>query len=148
MSASPSARVLRPLFVLSLIVALASASAAFASKPIKGATYSGTTVHGVAAITLKVAASGRSVLVSVPSAPLYCEGGGAPERQITKAAAISRRGSFKGKISYEFPLTKKQTATLFFSGRFSGRSVHGTVRSVFKLIRGCNGSTSFSARAS
>jgi hypothetical protein len=36
---------------------------------------------------------------------------------------------------------------VFFSGRFSGRSVKGTIRSQYIYSKACSGSTSFSARA-
>ena len=137
----------RRLVVLALLVPAAAATVALASGPLKGATYTGTIVHGKAAITLKVAKNGKSVTVNVLSAPLYCQGGGAPERQLTKGAPISKSGSFKGAIAYEFAPTHKITARLYFSGKFSGRTVKGSARSEFTLAHGCNGSTSFTAQA-
>jgi hypothetical protein len=75
-----------------------------------------------------------------------CEGGGAPERQITKPASISKRGSFSASIAYEFIFTHKITAKLFFKGKFAGHAVKGTARSEFVLAKGCDGSTTFSAK--
>ena len=103
-------------------------------------------MQGTAAITLKVSKSGNSVTVNAPRAPLYCEGGGAPERQITKPASISKGGSFSGSIAYEFIFTHKITAKLLFKGKFSGHAVKGTARSEFVLAKGCDGSTTFSAK--
>jgi hypothetical protein len=130
------------------------AAVAMAAGPKKGATYSGTIVQGKTTIKLKVAPNGKAVTVSVPSAPLYCQGGGGPERQITKPAAIGKDGSFKGTITYEFTPTHKNTTKLYFSGKFSGKSVKGSARSEFGLISPeahknlaqCNGSASFSAK--
>lgn len=140
------------LTVLALLVATAVATAA---GPKKGATYSGTIVQGKTAITLKVSANGKAVTVSVLSAPLYCQGGGGPERQITKPAAIAKDGSFKGTITYEFTPNHSKPTELYFSGKFSGKSVTGHARSEFGLISPeahktlaqCDGSASFSAKA-
>jgi hypothetical protein len=140
--------------VLAVLALVVAATAALAAGPKKGATYSGTIVQGKTTITLKVSASGKAVTVSVPSAPLYCQGGGGPERQITKPAAIAKDGSFKGTITYEFTPTHKNTTKLYFSGKFSGKSVKGSARSEFGLISPeahknlaqCNGSASFSAK--
>jgi len=129
-------------------IALAATPAvALAAAAIKGATYTGSTVRDKAPITLKVSKSGKSVTVNAPVAPLYCEGGGGPERQITRAAGISQGGSFSGSIGYEFVLTHKLTARLFFKGKFSGHAVKGTARSEFVLAKSCDGSTTFTAKA-
>jgi hypothetical protein len=141
-------------FVLAVLALVVAATAALAAGPKKGATYSGTTVQGKTTITLKVSASGKFVTVSVPSAPLYCQGGGGPERQITKPAAIAKDGSFKGAITYEFIPNHSKPTKLYFSGKFSGKSVTGHARSEFGLISleahknllQCDGSTSFSAK--
>ncbi len=136
------------------LLALALAAVAFAAGPKKGATYTGTTVQNKEPITLKVSGSGKAVTVALLSAPLYCEGGGAGERQITKPATIAKDGSFKGTIVYEFVPTRKKTTKLYFSGKFSGKSVKGTARSEFGLVspsaakelQKCDGSTSFTAK--
>jgi hypothetical protein len=139
---------------LTVLVLLLSAAAASAAGPKKGATYAGTAVQGKTAITLKVSANGKAVTVDVPSAPLYCQGGGGPERQITKPAAIGKDGSFKGTITYEFTPNHSKPTKLYFSGKFSGKSVTGHERSEFgltspeahKTLAQCDGSTSFSAK--
>ena len=128
------------------VIVIATSAVALAG-PVKGGTYTGSTAHGRAAITLKVSSSGKAVTVSVPSPPAYCQTASGPTRQITRAAAISNSGSFTGSISYEFQLVQKTVVKLFFSGRFSGRRVTGTARSDFIYGKECNGSTSFSARA-
>jgi hypothetical protein len=121
----------------------------------KGATYAGTIVHGNEPISLKVSANGKSVKVSVLTAPLYCQGGGGPTQQLTKPAAIAKNGSFKGSITYEIAATRQKVTKLYFSGKFSGKNVKGSVRSEFGLLSPeahksllqCNGSTSYSAKA-
>jgi hypothetical protein len=138
---------LRRALLLASIALAATPAVALAAAAIKGATYTGNTVRGKAAITLKVSKSGKSVTVNAPVAPLYCQGGGGPERQITRAAGISKGGSFSGSIGYEFVLTHKLTARLFFKGKFSGHAVKGTARSEFVLAKSCDGSTTFTAKA-
>ncbi len=129
------------------LAALAVPALASAAGPVKGAKYAGTTVQGKEPISLKVSSSGKSVTVSIETAPAFCQGGSAGTRQITKPAAISAGGSFKGSISYEFTPEHKITAKLFFSGKFSGHTAKGTARSEFLLAKQCDGSTSFSAKA-
>ncbi|HTZ86678.1 MAG TPA: hypothetical protein VMB05_08430 [Solirubrobacteraceae bacterium] len=144
---------LRRAALLAAIALLSCATLALAAGPKKGATYAGTTVQAKEPITLKVAKNGKSVTASVQFAPLYCEGGGAGERQITKPASIAKDGSFKGTILYEFVPTHAKTSKLYFQGKFSGKSVKGTARSEFGLaspqaakeLAKCNGSTAFSA---
>ena len=141
------AKQLRPALALALVVSIVPAAVALAASAVKGATYKGAVVHSKEPISLKVANNGKAVTVNIAIAPLYCEGGGAGTRQITRAAPISKSGSFKGSIAYEFQPTHKTTARLFFSGRFSGRTVKGTARSEFPLAKECDGSTTFSAKA-
>jgi hypothetical protein len=139
---------------LALLALLATAAVALAAGPKKGATYTGATVQNKEPITLKVSSSGRTVRASVVSAPLYCEGGGGGERQITKPATISKSGRFSATIAYEFIPTHKVVTKLYISGRFSGKTVKGSARSEFGLLNAaalrnlkqCDGSTSFTAR--
>jgi hypothetical protein len=136
-----------------VLAMLATAVVALAAGPKKGATYSGMTVHGKEPIMLRVAKNGKSVTVNVPSAPLYCQGGGPAERQITAPAPIAKDGSFTSTIAYEFVPTHKKTARVYVNGRFSGKSVKGTARSLFgssletfKSLHRCDGSTTFTAK--
>jgi hypothetical protein len=79
----------------------------------------------------------------VPFAPLYCEGGGGPVKQVTKPATISREGSFKGTVGYVF--NGKTAYKVSFSGRFvKPNKATGTLRSEYSA-KSCNGSTTFSA---
>ena len=127
------------------VLALALTGIALAAAPKKGATYTGKTSHESDPITLKVSHSGKTVTVAETFAPLYCEGGGAGERQISKPAAISRSGAFSTVISYEFAPEHKITSKLYVKGTFNGKKVKGTARSEFLLAHQCDGSTSFSA---
>jgi hypothetical protein len=145
---------LRRAISLAAFVVLLCAAVALAAGPKKGATYTGSTVQNKEPITLKVSANGKSVRIGVQFAPLYCQGGGAGERQITKPAAVAKDGSFKGLITYEFTPTHEKTTKLYVSGKFSGKKVKGSARSEFGLISAqahsnleqCDGSTSFSAK--
>ena len=145
---------LRRVVSLAAAALLLSATLALAAGPKKGASYTGTTVQNKEPITLKVSHNGKSVTVSILSAPLYCEGGGAGERQITKPATIAKDGSFKATITYEFTPTHQKTTKLFLSGKFSGKKVKGSARSEFGLVsaeahsklKQCDGTTSFSAK--
>jgi len=138
---------LRVGLALVIVASMAPAAMALAASAVKGATYTGAVARNKEPISLKVSNSGKAVTMSIAIPPLYCEGGGVGARQITKAAPISKNGSFKGSIAYEFQPTHRTTSRLFFSGRFSGRIVKGTARSEFPLAKECDGSTTFSAKA-
>jgi hypothetical protein len=143
----PMTKQLRRAVVLVPVIVIGTTTVALAAGPVKGASYKGATAHGKDAISLKVSRSGKTVTVSVPTPPGYSQGCGGPTRQISKAAAISSSGSFKGSIAYEFQLVRKIVVKLFISGRFSGRTVKGTARSEYAFSKACGGSTSFSAKA-
>jgi hypothetical protein len=138
---------LRRVLVFAPVIVMATAAVALAAGPVRGGTYRGTTAHGRDAISLKVSGNGRSVKVSVPTPPGYSSGCGGPAVQKTSPASISGAGTFNGTINYEFALFRKTVVRVFFSGRFSGRSVKGTIRSQYVYSRPCSGSTSFSAKA-
>lgn len=125
-------------------ILLVSATAALAGKPVKGATYTGVTTHEKDTVTLKVAPNGKSVSVSVPTLPLYCQGGGPPEVQVTQPARISSSGAFSGKITYKFH--GKVSFKASFSGKFAAAKATGTLHSEYKTAA-CSGSTSFTAKA-
>jgi hypothetical protein len=134
---------------LALMVTIAfsavSAVALAAEKPVKGGLYTGTLRSE--SITFKLARNGKSLKASAPYAPLYCQGGGAGERQISKPAKISKQGTFTAKITYEFVPTHKKTSTLTFKGKISGLFMNGSAKSHFLLTKGCDGSASFTATA-
>jgi hypothetical protein len=128
------------------IVLACTAAAVLAAGPRAGASYSGHTAHGYRPLTLTVSRTGRSVVVNVPFPPLYCQGGGGLERQITHPATITAN-AFHGSITYEYRLNHRLTARLRFNGRFSGAGVRGTVRSEYFRAHRCDGSTTYTARA-
>src|ERR1700759_1430320 len=108
----------RRVAMLAMVALLSSASIALAGGAKKGATYSGTLAQGKQPITLKVSGRGKTVTASVMVAPLYCEGGSAGERQITKPASIAQNGSFSATIVYEFAPTHTRTTKLYVKGKF------------------------------
>ena len=124
----------------------ATAAIAVASGARAGALYFGHSKQGARPVYLHVSSTGRSVRFDVPFPPLFCQGGGALERQITHRATISSRGTFSGSILYEYKLNHRKTARLYFSGRFSGGTVRGTVRSEYFRAHQCDGSTGYSAK--
>lgn len=113
------------------------------AKPVKNARYEGATVRGKAAMTLKVAKTGKTVTVSLPILPTYCATPGHVQVQKTSPAKISSKGAFSGTISYEGLFTSGTTGKAYFKGKFNGRRASGTVRSEFLKVTGCDGSTTF-----
>jgi hypothetical protein len=113
--------------------------------PVKGGFYSGTLHHEE--IVLEVAKNGKSVRVSLPVAPAYCQGGSSAEEQKTQASAISGSGRFTTRIAYFVRHTSKQFATVTISGSFYGRVFQGTAKSSFTPAKSCNGQESFEAKA-
>jgi len=138
----------KPKWALCLAAMALAAGVAPALAAPRNASYSGRTAHGKRPLTLKVSGDGRSITMNVPFPPLFCRGGGALERQITRPAAIGANGRFRGSITYEYKLNHRRNIRLYFSGRFSGRSITGTVRAEYLRAPQCNGSTGYSARRS
>jgi hypothetical protein len=151
---------LRPALGLTLLLTLAGSVAAFAAGPLKGRTYEGRTqASGVSSegltqrlrvtgpITLRVSRSGGSVTVHFASSSpiLYCNTSKPLYGQTTKPARISGSGTFRASVGERFaagpgPPPIVQVVT----GRFSGRTVKGTVRTE---AGECGGTTSFTATA-
>jgi hypothetical protein len=130
---------------LTAVASLVAATAAVAAKPVKGATYTGTISHGSLPITLKVSANGKSVNVNVRTPPLFCQGGGGGTTQSTKAATITRGGTFNAKISYLFH--GKVVFSAKVTGKFGpGRSESGKITAVYKTAS-CSGTSSYSTHA-
>jgi hypothetical protein len=136
-------KALRSLALTLVAGLLAFTGLAVAAQPLKSKTYKGETAHAKLPVTLTVSANGKTIKASVPNAPLYCEGGGGPVKQVTKPATISKEGSFKGSIGYVF--NGKTAYKVTFSGRFvKPKKATGTVRSEYST-KSCSGSTTFSA---
>jgi hypothetical protein len=140
---------------------LVASATAFASGAVGGKAYVGgvpssgirkESGHRVALraggnIVLSVARNGRSVTVRFSSsAPvLYCFTTKTLQVQTTKPASISSSGFFTASVSERFqPGPGLAPIVQVVSGRFSGRSVSGTIKT---QAAECSGSTSFSARA-
>src|SRR5437763_7769846 len=115
-------------WLLLALCALAATAAVAAAGAARNATYNGHTAQGYRPVYLHVSGDGRSVAVDVPFPPLFCQGGGGLERRITSPAAISASGGFHGSITFEYKPKHRRNIRLYFSGRFSGRSVSGKVR--------------------
>ncbi len=146
-------RQLRGVLALGAIALIAAGATALGAgvklTPVKGATYAGVVRNE--AITIKVARSGRTATVSLPRAPGFCQGGSGPERQSSKAGAISKGGSLSVKIAYSSALAShKQFATVTVKGNFytfagSTPVFQGTMKSSFPASKECSGQESFQA---
>lgn len=140
-------------------VALVAAASALAG-PLKGATYvgslptSGTAVYKHlhlkthpegGDLILFVSRNGRSVTAkfSTNHPFLYCRVAQQLKQQSTKAASISSSGSFTATIGQKFVVQPGDPAiTQVITGRFSGKRVSGTIKT---LAGECGGTASFSA---
>ncbi len=136
-----------PTFVVVLLVC----AAALATRPVKGAMYTGTWTRGaqISVVTFKVSADGRSVMgTTLPNnEPVFCQGGGfgLPLGQ-AKAARISRSGRFSVKLELYFAPAKQNQGTVTVAGRFLPRSrASGTVTTAFTKVKACNGKVTFKA---
>lgn len=156
----PTTRRPRRILTLALALAVLISTAALAAGVLKGKTYQGKTASSgrdgeghtqrfkaAATIALRVAGSGRTVTVSLPStAPLlYCFTKEQIQVQSTKPAKISGSGSFRATVDQRFVAGPGEPAIVqVISGRFSGGTVTGTIRTE---AAECSGSTTFSAKA-
>jgi hypothetical protein len=150
----------RRILALTFALALLISAGALAAGVLKGKTYQGKTASSgrddeghtqrfkaAAAIAFRVAGSGRSVTVSLPStAPLlYCFTKETIQVQSTKPAKISGSGSFRATVDQRFVAGPGEPAIVqVISGRFSGGTVTGTIHTE---AAECSGSTTFSASA-
>jgi hypothetical protein len=144
-----------------LALTLAVSAAAVAAGPLKGKTYEGSAPSsGIANyhhlrmrlrsggnIVLRVARNGRSVTVGFSSSTplMYCNTRESLRGQTTKPAPISSSGAFRASIGQRFlPGPGAPAIVQRITGRFSGRSVSGTIST---SAGECGGTTTFSARA-
>ena len=140
---------------------LAGAASALAAGSLKGKTYQGgAPVTGISSeghhrmrlyvggyITLHVARSGKSVSVrfTSPWPVLYCRTQQKLHVQSTKAASISRSGSFKATIIERFAAGPgSNSITQVVTGRFAGRTVKGAIHT---HAAECGGTSTYSATA-
>lgn len=143
-----------------LLLTLAVSAAALAAGPLKGKTYGGSTssmgvnseglrlrLRVTGPILLNVAASGKTVTVRFgsPYPILYCLPNEQLHSQSTSPAKISASGAFRATIAERFAAGSGPAAIVqVVSGRFSGRTVTGTLHTE---AGECGGVTSFSAAA-
>jgi hypothetical protein len=143
--------------VLSVVVVAALlASAAFAAKPVAGASYRGALVGGQSAVTIsfRVSSDGSKVTgVSISKLPIYCVGRPPPAAKISfQAAHVGRGGAFtaKGRDAIAFgPLKGTAVATLELTGSFgSGRRESGTITTTFAGSGSkCSGHSSYATKS-
>jgi hypothetical protein len=141
-------------------LSLAGSAGALAAGPLGGKTYEGgapssgtseghsVSTHASGNIVFKVASNGKSVRVRFSSsAPvLYCRTQQQVHVQSSHPATISSNGTFKAAVGERFAAGPGPPAILqVISGKFSGRSVRGTIRTQAGLY--CSGVASFSASA-
>jgi hypothetical protein len=146
---------------ITLSLTLAITAGAFAAGPLRGKTYQGSApttgisseghhrlrLHAGGNITLRVAGNGRSVTVrfSSPYPVLYCNTTKTLHVQASRPARISSSGAFRASITERFAAGPGLPAIVqVVSGRFSGRTVRGTIHT---QAAECSGSANFSASA-
>ncbi len=140
--------------LIALLAAAAFATAARASAPVKGGTYSGSLLPATKNVTVsfKVSASGKNVTALVLSnLPLYCQGGGAVIPIKFRAAKISKSGTFKSTARQLLtigPFKGQLGETLSITGKFSKAGEHGTVKTTYLKAPSCSGQSSYSTTVS
>jgi len=142
-----------------LTLVFTGGAVALAAGPLRGKTYTGgvpstgveshghhVRTHASGDITLHVSSNGRSVSVHFTGAPVfYCVTQQQIHVQTTKAASITRSGSFKASVGERFAAGPGPPAIVqVISGQFSGGSVRGSIRT---QAAECSGVASFSASA-
>ncbi len=147
-------------FAIALLLALACSATALAATSLKGKTYQGGVpswgtseghrirTHTSGNIMLAVAGNGRSVTVrfSSSSPVLYCVSSERLHVQSTKPASVASNGTFRATIAQRYKAGSGPSAiTQVITGRFSGHTVKGTIRT--EAGEYCSGSASFTATA-
>ena len=146
----------RRISAVTLAVVAATSAGALAAGASSGRTYEGAApsmglsqghhvpTHATGNIVLRVARNGKSVSVRFSGAPvLYCTTQQQIHVQTTKAATISRSGTFKASIGERFAAGPGPPAIVqVVSGQFSGSSVRGSIDT---HAAECGGVASFSA---
>ncbi|HTA35214.1 MAG TPA: hypothetical protein VK761_00760 [Solirubrobacteraceae bacterium] len=135
--------------LLAAVALLLGASAALAASvkvgAVKGAKYAGTVRDE--AVTVTVAANGKSAKVSIPFAPAFCQGGGGGEVQHTQSAPV-KGGELTAKISYTVEHSSRVFATVTIKGTFMNSNFDGQLKSSFTPAKECDGQESFFATTS
>jgi len=145
-------------FAITLAFALAGTAGALASGPVNGKTYEGSApssgisseghrlrTYAIGKVLLRVAANGRSVTVRFSSSSplLYCRTQEQLHVQSTRAASISRSGTFKATVGERFAAGPGPPAIVqVVAGQFSGHTMRGTIHT---QAAECGGVATFSA---
>ncbi len=143
---------------ITLVLTFAISAAALAAGPLKGKTYKGAgpssgvnsegqkqPLDATSAIALAVARNGKSVTVrfTLTFPVLFCRPSKPLSSQTTKPAKVSASGSFRATVSQRFAAGPGPAAIVqVVSGKFSGRTVKGTIRTE---AGECGGVSTFSA---
>jgi len=148
----------RHTLAVALAITLAGSATALAGGPLRGRTYqgaspsSGTDVEGhhkqlqpAGNIILRVSGNGRSVSIRFtgPYPILYCISEQQMHNQSTTPTTISGNGTFRATVHERYtPGAGESSIAQVITGRFSGRTVRGTIHT---QAAECGGATSFSA---
>jgi hypothetical protein len=134
-----------------LAVSLAVTAIALAADPVKGSKYSGRVKTSVTlTVSFKVTASGKKVTgfkvrLSLPNS---CGYGGPEPTQFFKPAKISH-GRFSGTVTEKSAISGKVVDSAKVTGRFlAGGKEQGTVKTTVPAAKRCNGTFSYSTKAS
>lgn len=126
----PARGPLLPVLVLALLVLAAVAAAAKTPKPVKGATYSGTTSEQIP-VTFKVSRSGNQIKAFTTRLAYngHCGQGGGPSYEIAVGTmGVGAGGRFSATTKAAFKgVSAIKPVTVKVSGRISGRSASGSV---------------------
>jgi hypothetical protein len=141
---------------VTVIVALAAAGVALATKPVKGATYRGTINRDVGNITFpisfKVSKNGKTVsgFELADSFPVYCQGGGFPHLGNGGSGRITKKATFTARLPLVANSTNRADGSVIVSGEFArAGAASGKVRTDISgsFGKACNGSSPFAVRS-
>ena len=147
--------------ILAAALAMIASTVALAAGALKGKTYEGATpsigidsyghhklhLYAGGKIVLKVSRNGSFVTVhfTTDNPVLYCNTQETLHVQSTKSVRISRSGKFRASIAQRFRAGPGPSAIVqVITGRFSGRTVKGTIHTE---AAECGGVSSFTAKA-
>ena len=159
---SNRARRARSTMAAAVALGVFGTTTALAAGPLHGKSYEGSApssgitseghhrvrLHAGGKITLRVSGSGRTVTVHFSSSSpiIYCRTTQTLQVQSTRGASISGSGSFKATVNERFKAGPGAPGIVqTISGRFSGGSVSGSIRTAAGAF--CSGTSYFSARA-
>lgn len=123
---------------------LGATALAIAAKPVKSATYTGTTNHE-SPVSFKVSANGKRVTGLHVPLPASCQYGGIAALK-PGTARITSKGTFKATLTIR-ALDGQKSGKVFVAGTFHRkRRESGTITSVFTAFRDCNASYPYSTK--